>query len=182
MEVKEKKYVLMIMIFHLLSTTVMSDLPSVHGPSWLVLPEWFLCYGLILRVVVLLQVRVGQRLLHHDPLVGIECEHPLQQVQGLAVCIGVKFFPGDFGFIGQGLDIAARLLIDDTVEVLLAGGAKDGQDVVELVQVMLPGEYWPVGQHLSQDTTHGPDVDRLGVALGVEHDLRGAIPARGHVF
>ena len=78
----------------------------------------------------------------------VEGEHPLQQVQGLAVRVGVQLGPGDLGLVRQGLDIASSLLIYDTVEILLAGGAEDGEDVVELVQIMLPGEDWPVGQHL----------------------------------
>ena len=39
------------------------------------------------------------------------------------------------------------------------------QNVVELVQVVFPRKYWPVGQHLSQNTTHRPDVYGLGVTL-----------------
>lgn len=39
------------------------------------------------------------------------------------------------------------------------------QDMVKLIQVVLPGEDWPVGQHLSQDAAHRPDVYGLGVAL-----------------
>ena len=54
--------------------------------------------------------------------------------------------------------------------------------MVELVQVVLPREDRSVGEHLGQDAADGPDVNGLGVALGVEHDLRGAIPARSHVF
>ena len=78
----------------------------------------------------------------------VEGEHPLQQVQGLAVRVGVELGPGDLWFVREGLDVAPCLLVNDTVEILLAGGAEDGEDVVELVQIMLPGEDWPVGQHL----------------------------------
>lgn len=38
--------------------------------------------------------------------------------------------------------------------------------MVELVQVVLSREDGPVGEHLSQDAAHRPDVDGLGVALG----------------
>ncbi len=41
------------------------------------------------------------------------------------------------------------------------------QNVVKLIQVVLPRKDWPVGQHLSQDATHGPDVYGLGIALRV---------------
>lgn len=46
------------------------------------------------------------------------------------------------------------LLIDDAVEVLLAGRAEHAEDVVELVEVVLAGKDGPVGQHLRQDASH----------------------------
>ena len=55
------------------------------------IPEGLLCDGLVRRVVVLLQVRVCEGLLHQDPRVGVEREHSLQQVQCLAVSVGVEF-------------------------------------------------------------------------------------------
>jgi len=42
--------------------------------------------------------------------------------------------------------------------------------VVKLIQVVLPREDWPVGQHLSQDATHRPDVYGLGVTLKDKHE------------
>lgn len=36
---------------------------------------------LVTRVIVLLQVRVGQSLLYFDPLVRVECQHFVQQVE-----------------------------------------------------------------------------------------------------
>lgn len=43
------------------------------------------------------------------------------------------------------------------------------QDVVELVQVVLPRKDRPVRQHLSQDAAHRPDVNGLRVALRHKH-------------
>lgn len=39
------------------------------------------------------------------------------------------------------------------------------QNVVQLVEIMLPREDGPVGEHLCQDAADRPDVDGLGVAL-----------------
>lgn len=39
------------------------------------------------------------------------------------------------------------------------------QNVVELIQIVLSRKDWSVGQHLSQDATHRPDVYGLGIAL-----------------
>ena len=39
-----------------------------------------------------------------------------------------------------------------------------------------------VVEHLGQNAADAPNVDRLVVALRVEHDLRRAVPSRGHVL
>ena len=80
------------------------------------------------------------------------------------------------------MKIASGLLIDDAIEIIGAGGAENTEDVVELVEVVLAREDGAVGEHLGQDAAHGPDVDGLRVALGVEHDLGGPVPPGGHVL
>ena len=42
--------------------------------------------------------------------------------------------------------------------------------MVELVQVVLAGEDWAVGEHLRQDAAHGPHVDRLVVTLPLKYE------------
>ena len=56
-------------------------------------------------------------------------------------------------------------------------GSKNTQNVFQLVEVMLPGEDGPVGEHLGEDAADGPDVDGLGVALQRERDRDPAAPA-----
>ena len=129
------------------------------------LPKRFLRDWFISRIVVLLQIRVGKSILHQDPFVWVEGEHSLQEIQCLAVRIGIQFCPGDLWFVRERLDVASSLLVNDTVEVLLTWRAKDCKDVVELVKVVLPGEDGSVGEHLCQDAAHGPDINRLCVAL-----------------
>lgn len=63
------------------------------------------------------------------------------------------------------------LLIDDALQVLLAGRAQHAEDVVELVQIVLAREDGAVGQHLGQDAAYGPDVDGLGVALNTKQHI-----------
>ena len=48
---------------------------------------------------------MGEGLLHHDPLVGVEGEHLLQQVQRLRVSVGVELAPGDLWFVRERLDV-----------------------------------------------------------------------------
>ena len=45
--------------------------------------------GFVLGVVVLAEVGVLQGLGHGDPLVGVEGQHPLQEVDSLGICLGV---------------------------------------------------------------------------------------------
>ena len=60
---------------------------------------------------------------------------------------------------------AVYLVVEDGLQILLAGGAEHPHDVVELVQVMLTRKDRAVGEHLSKDAAHGPHVDRLVVTL-----------------
>ena len=138
--------------------------------------------GFVLWVVVLAEVGVLQGLRHRDPLVGVEGQHPLQEVHGLGVSLWVDFGERDLGSEWERGEIAASLVIEYGGEVLLCGRTQDTHDVVQLVQVMFPGEYRPVGDHLGQDAAHGPDIDGLVVSLGVDHDLRGSVPPGGHIL
>ena len=63
------------------------------------------------------------------------------------------------------------------LKIFSGGRAKDTHDVVELVEVVFAGEDWSVGQHLCQDAAHRPHVNRLVVALGVDHDLWCSVPS-----
>ena len=50
-----------------------------------------------------------ERLLHRRPLVGVEGEHLLEQVQGLGVRVGVDPAEGDLGLVGEGGQVTAGL-------------------------------------------------------------------------
>lgn len=76
----------------------------------------------------------------------------------------------------------ADLIIDDTVEVFRARRSENAKNVVQLVQVVLAREDGSIGEHLSQDAADRPHVNGLGIALGVEHDLGGAVPSCGNVL
>ena len=51
------------------------------------------------------------------------------------VCIGEECGEEDLLLAGEPLQVGPGLLIDDAVQVLLGGRAKNSQDVVQLVQV-----------------------------------------------
>ena len=63
------------------------------------------------------------------------------------------------------------------LKIFSGGRAKDTHDVVELVKVVFAREDWSVRQHLCQDAAHSPHVNRLVVALGVDHDLWCSVPS-----
>ena len=67
-------------------------------------------------------------------------------------------------------------------DVVLARGPHHAEDELELVEVVLPREEVPAGEHLREDAPHGPDVDGEGVLVHREHQLRGAVPAGRHVL
>lgn len=74
------------------------------------------------------------------------------------------------------------LLVDDALQIFLRRGADDREDQIKLIQVVLAGEKRTVVKHLTQDAADRPYVDRLRVALRVEHDLRRAVPSEKEEF
>lgn len=49
-------------------------------------------------------------------------------------------------------------------------------------RTILSGEQWLAAQHLSQYAAHTPHINGLGVFLECQHNLRGTVPASGHIF
>lgn len=64
---------------------------------------------LVIRVVILLEVGVRQRLLHRDALVRVEGEHAVQQVQRAGVGAGEQVRPRHARLERQRLQVASRL-------------------------------------------------------------------------
>ena len=63
--------------------------------------EGLLRDGLVLGVVVLVEVRVRQGVLHLDAAVRVEGQHLLQQVEGVLVRAGVEPGPRDLWLVWQ---------------------------------------------------------------------------------
>lgn len=109
-----------------------------------------------------------QGFLDRNSVMRVEGEHLAEQVQRIRVGIGEQPGPRDLRLVRQRLQVAAGLLVDDALEVLLGGRTQHAQDVVQLVQVVLAGEDGPVAEHLRQYAAHRPNVDRFGVTLRKE--------------
>ena len=123
-----------------------------------------------------------QRLLHRDALARVEHQHALNQVDGQRVRLGVEAREGHAGGVGQGADVAARLLAGDEVQVVLVGRADEVDDELELVDVVLAGEQRLAAQQLREDAAHGPHVDGEGVLVAGEQQLGRAVPPRDDVL
>lgn len=72
----------------------------------------------------------------------------------------------------------------DAGPVLLGGGSDGFADELDLVEVDGAGEVRGSHDELGEDGADGPDVDSAAIVLGVEEELRRAVPAgddlRGH--
>lgn len=94
---------------------------------------------------------MSQRLLNGYPFVWVEGEHLAQQVERLGVGLREEPVPWDLRLEWQRLQVAARLLVDYAVQVLLRGRTQHAQDVIQLVQVVLAGENRPIAEHLGEN-------------------------------
>lgn len=127
-----------------------------------------------------------QCVLHDDPLMRVERQHFIQQIESFRIRIRKQLLPRNFRLERQRLKVAPRLkcakrhvrmsemflqffsadlLVDDAVEVFLRRRTENTEDVVQLIQVVFPRENGPVGEHLREDAAHGPDVYRFRVTL-----------------
>lgn len=59
---------------------------------------------------------------------------------------------------------------------LLVGGSKRTEDAEELVNLAIAREERITCQHLSEDATQTPDVDRSGVVSGAQQNLGRSVP------
>ena len=73
-------------------------------------------------------------------------------------------------------------MVGDAREILLARRAEDINDQPELMQIVAPGEERLPPEHFREDATDRPHVDRGGVALVLDEELRCAVPARHDVL
>jgi hypothetical protein len=73
------------------------------------------------------------------------------------------------------------VLAGDGLDDIVGRGAEELGDDRELVDVVLPWEERLALEHLGEDASGGPDVDRNVILLPGQHDLGGAVVARRDV-
>lgn len=172
--------------------SLLREIVEFHLESERLFTHW-----LVSRIVVLLEIWVSQGLLNVDakkrrikiewldeslPIVWVECEHFVEQVESSRVSSRVETSPRLLRLMWQRDQVRAGLVVDNALEIFVRWRSDDGKDQVQLIEIMLPGEKRPVAEHLGENASDGPDVNRLSVSLRVEHDLRSTVPASGDVL
>jgi hypothetical protein len=76
-----------------------------------------------------------QRLNHTDPLLRVESQTLLQQIDRERVRIGVQTLEGFLLLKGEGAEVVSTALGTDGVEVVEGGSAEDAEDQGELMVV-----------------------------------------------
>lgn len=140
------------------------------------------CAGLIVGVVVGGKVRVLQALLDREAVARVEGERLLQKVDRLGRSLGEQGAEVSSLAQGHGANVVTRATAVDVVELLERRRAENIEDQRELLMIVAAREERAAGEHLGQDASDGPHIDRLGVLLEGEHDLGRAIPPGSDVL
>mmetsp|Transcript_39239 Transcript_39239/g.103439 ORF Transcript_39239/g.103439 Transcript_39239/m.103439 type:complete len:321 (-) Transcript_39239:246-1208(-) len=138
--------------------------------------------GLVVDVVQRPEILVLQRIGGGYPLVRVEDEHLLEQIDGLRVGVRVQGGEGDLGLLGERLDVLDCLRVLNDREIGRTRLAESLDDEPQLLQVVLAGEQRLAAEALGEDAAHRPDVDALVVGGVLDQQLRCAVPARDYIF
>mmetsp|Transcript_2767 Transcript_2767/g.7584 ORF Transcript_2767/g.7584 Transcript_2767/m.7584 type:complete len:260 (+) Transcript_2767:801-1580(+) len=136
---------------------------------------------LIFGIVVVLQVRMRERLGGGDARRRVELEHARHQVERAAVLDAreyVRKWP--LRLFREVLQKFERALAGHVPYVLRSGLAGDVADELELVLHVLARKQHTAREHLAHDAAYRPHVDAVRVVVA-QNQLRSAIPARDNV-
>ena len=139
-------------------------------------------HGLIALVVQLRKVRVVERLLHGDAVVGVEHEHARDEVQGGTAALGEVLAQVLLGPVPHLPDGLLGGIVRDESHLALGGGTDHAADHVELVRGVPALEERLAAQHLREDAAERPHVDGLAVVLALGEQLGRSVPARHDVL
>ena len=125
---------------------------------------------------------MGQAFLRGGPVVGVELQHLVDQVEALLRHVGADRGPVLFRAGLHVSEVVKGDLVGEVGDVLGPRRAQHAYDFGDLIVVVDAGEEHVARDQLGENAAYGPDVDGLGVSLGVEDDLRRAVPASDDVF
>mmetsp|Transcript_2774 Transcript_2774/g.9782 ORF Transcript_2774/g.9782 Transcript_2774/m.9782 type:complete len:392 (-) Transcript_2774:343-1518(-) len=137
--------------------------------------------GLVVHVVELRDVRVAERLVRRDALVGVELQAQAQQVEGLGRRRREHLRQRARPRRRQRFKHRRRERRLDRGHVVRRRAARHLEDAVQLVHRRVTREDRLASQHLAQNASERPHVDTLAVPRRAKQDLRRAVPARRHV-
>jgi len=112
------------------------------------------------------QVGVLEGLLDGDAVGGVEIEHLLEQVERIAVGVGVELDKWHLLALWHVANPVLSTGGADASEALIRGRAQDIDDQAHLVDVVLAREQHFSSQELGKDASDGPDVDGYKVTNG----------------
>lgn len=151
------------------------------------------------RVVPDVKISMFQSILNRDTRRGIECQHAIQQVEGVRIGLGKQPLERNLRHIWEISDIFLGTRRANSRQGLFVGRTQVVQDLVELVDVVTALEEGSATEQFGQNTSNRPHIDwvitlarvrmggqieltRFGVALEAQHDFRGTVPTRRDVF
>lgn len=110
-----------------------------------------------------LEVRVIETLFNGVPFLGVESEHLGEEIEAEWVCFREKIFEVLFGSFGEGFDVFESSFVGDEAEVLDGGSSEDGDDSLDLFEVVFSGEERGSAEEFGEDAPNAPDIECFGV-------------------
>mmetsp|Transcript_23181 Transcript_23181/g.66529 ORF Transcript_23181/g.66529 Transcript_23181/m.66529 type:complete len:245 (+) Transcript_23181:267-1001(+) len=137
---------------------------------------------LVVRHVQSGEVLQDDSLLDARALLRVEREHPLDGLNALRRRLRVDGLPRLLGEDRDLLDeVSSRSARWEPFQVLFGRGADYLQYLLDLVEVVLPGEDGFPSDELAMDATNRPNIDGLRVLRRQQHHLRRPVPPRDDI-
>ncbi len=122
-------------------------------------------------------------LLDSQPLARVEHHKPTNQVRSVGVHLSQSFRKATINRVMALAPLEKYIRIGhlEGFDILLRVLSKEPVDAFDHVEGGLAGEHGLDGEHFVEEAADGPHVRGVGVVLGAEEDLRGPVPAGGHL-
>ena len=127
------------------------------------------------------QVLVVKRVRHRYPLVGVEKEHLVQQINARGVLVREQTVERHTGVLHSPDGLLGGWVLEE-IHVLLAGLAYKLDGASQLVHVVASRQQRLAQQQLGVHECRAPHVNLGVVVRVVAQQLRGAVPPRHHVL
>jgi hypothetical protein len=144
-------------------------------------------------------IRVAQGILGRDAVFGVENKESLHQIEGFLAGSRDELLEGEGGPDREGVvpvlerghsrpeglrgrpKHSGETRVRRSGERLAGGEGRGPEDLEELIDLRVAREERSLGDHLSQDAAHAPEVGGKGIGAASKQDLRGAVPESDHL-